>query len=62
MDYRITKDVKDASEFLLKMACEKKYGDITVTLTMKDGIPVKITKTYCEFHVERKTARLVVDK
>ncbi len=59
MDYRISKAAKAASEYIIQKACEKKFGDITVRISLKDGVPVKIEKTYCEYYVERKSERIV---
>ena len=54
--------VDAASEYLEKMAYEKNYGDIVVTLTMYEGEPVKLNTAYCEHLMKRKKTSLVVEK
>ena len=56
MDYRISKAAKAASEYIIQKASEKKFGDITVRVSLKDGVPVKIEKTYCEYYTISKNA------
>ena len=36
MDYRISKAAKAASEYIIQKASEKKFGDITVRVSLKD--------------------------
>lgn len=62
MDVRIQEAAKDAQQFIYDKATENKFGDITVTITLKDGVPVKITRTFTEHFVQRKTTALVVEK
>ncbi|MCR4735332.1 MAG: hypothetical protein K5829_10065 [Treponema sp.] len=59
MDYRISNAAKSASDFITRKACENKFGDITVRVSLKDGVPVKIEKSYCEYFVQRKSERVV---
>lgn len=40
----------------------KKYDDIIVKITLNDGFPVKIEKTFCEHITRRTTTKLVVQK
>lgn len=54
--------VREASEYLEKTACEKRYGDICVTLTMYEGQPVKLNTAYCEHLMRRKKCSLTTNK
>ncbi len=54
--------INEATAYLEKMAYEKDYGDITVTLTMYEGEPVKLNTAYCEHLTKRKKVSLVVEK
>ncbi len=50
-------EVLDESEkYVRKMAEEKRYGDITVTVTLHDGMPVKLSTAFCE-HLARRTLK-----
>jgi len=62
MDLRMQSAAKEAQQFLYDKASENKFGDITVTISLKDGVPVKITKTFTEHLVQRKTTSMVVEK
>lgn len=54
--------VDEARDYLEKMAYEKNYGDICVTLTMYEGQPVKLNTAFCEHLVKRKKSTLLVEK
>ena len=54
----IKKAITEAQIFLEQQAEQNKYGDITVTITLNDGVPVKLTKVFCEHFVRRKTTKL----
>ena len=54
--------VNEASEYLEKMAYEKDYGDICITLTMYEGEPVKLNTAFCEHLIRRRKINLVVEK
>lgn len=58
MDFRICNAAKTASDYITRKACEKKFGDITVKVSLKDGVPVKVETAYCEYYVERKTKKV----
>lgn len=57
-DTKIVKALEEAQVFIKQQAQENRYGDITVTITLNDGVPVKLTKTYCEHFVRRKTTKI----
>ena len=59
MDFRLSKALKEADDFFISKAKEKNFGDITVTISIRDGVPVKVTETFCRFHVERKTKKVL---
>ena len=59
VDSDIKKAISEAQIFLEQQAEQNKYGDITVTITLNDGVPVKLTKVFCEHFVRRKTTKLV---
>ena len=48
--------------YMARKAGEERYGDITVTLSMLDGVPHKITTSYSDHFVQRKSERLTVNK
>ena len=54
--------VNEAAEYLEKMAYEKDYGDICITLTMYEGEPVKLNTAYVEHLIRRRKMSLVVEK
>jgi hypothetical protein len=54
--------VNEAAEYLEKMAYEKDYGDICITLTMYEGEPVKLNTAFCEHLIRRRKINLVVEK
>ena len=54
--------VNEAAEYLEKMAYEKNYGDITVTLSMYEGEPVKLNTAFVEHLIRRRKMSLVVEK
>jgi hypothetical protein len=54
--------VNEAAEYLEKMAYEKDYGDICITLTMYEGEPVKLNTAFCEHLIKRKKISFVVEK
>ena len=54
----ISKALEETNSFILREAEKNKYGDITVTITLNDGVPVKLTKVFCEHLVRRKTIKL----
>ena len=54
--------VNEAAEYLEKMAYEKNYGDICITLTMYEGEPVKLNTAFCEHLIRRRKINLVVEK
>ena len=54
--------VSEAAEYLEKMAYEKDYGDICITLTMYEGEPVKLNTAFCEHLIRRRKINLVVEK
>ncbi len=58
VDSDIKKAITEAQIFLEQQAEQNKYGDITVTITLNDGVPVKLTKVFCEHFVRRKTTKL----
>ncbi len=62
MNVNIKQVLEEAQEFILQQASKKKYGDISVTITMNDGIPVKLTNSFCEHISRRSTSKLVVEK
>lgn len=54
------KDIsREAFEYFCEQGTKNRYGDITVTITMNDGVPVKLTKSYCEHIAKRKTEKVV---
>ena len=54
--------IAEADRFILEEAKKRKYGEISVTITMHEGVPVKLETAFCE-HVARRTAtRYVVKK
>ena len=57
----IEKAITEAQIFIEQQAEQNKYGDITVTITLNDGVPVKLTKVFCEHLVRRKTVKLVAN-
>lgn len=57
----IEKAITEAQIFIEQQAEQNKYGDITVTITLNDGVPVKLTKVFCEHFVRRKTVKLVAN-
>ena len=57
----IKKAITEAQIFLEQQAEQNKYGDITVTITLNDGVPVKLTKVFCEHFVRRKTIKLAAN-
>ena len=57
----IKKAITEAQIFLEQQAEQNKYGDITVTITLNDGVPVKLTKVFCEHFVRRKTSKLAAN-
>lgn len=57
----IKKAITEAQIFLEQQAKQNKYGDITVTITLNDGVPVKLTKVFCEHFVRRKTTKLAAN-
>ncbi len=59
MDLRVNEAIAQCNEYIKKMADEKKYGDITVTVTLNDGVPVKITQSFCARFVQRRTGQIV---
>ena len=61
VDSDIKKAITEAQIFLEQQAEQNKYGDITVTITLNDGVPVKLTKVFCEHFVRRKTTKLAVN-
>ncbi len=58
----LSKIIEEAGDFFIETAGKEKYGDITVTITLNDGVPVKITKLFCEHIARRTTTRVVVNK
>ena len=46
------------NEYIKNQAAGNKFGDITVTISLKDGVPVKLTKIFCEHFVQRKTVKV----
>ena len=54
--------VNEAAEYLEKMAYEKDYGDICITLTIYEGEPVKLNTAFCEHLIRRRKINLVVEK
>ena len=46
MDFRLSKALKEADDFFISKAKEKNFGDITVTISIRDGVPVKVTETF----------------
>jgi hypothetical protein len=62
MNVNIKQVAEEAQQFILQQASEKKFGDITVTITMNDGVPVKLTNSFCEHISKRRTTKLVVEK
>ena len=57
----IAKAITEAQIFIEQQAEQNKYGDITVTITLNDGVPVKLTKVFCEHFVRRKTTKLAAN-
>ena len=57
----IAKAITEAQIFIEQQAEQNKYGDITVTITLNDGVPVKLTKVLCEHFVRRKTTKLAAN-
>lgn len=62
MNVPISEVIKEADDFIREQASKNKYGDITVTITMNDGVPVKITNCFCEHISKRTTTKFVVNK
>lgn len=58
MGVTIQKVLGEADEYIKNIAAIKKFGDITVTISLKDGLPVKLTKIFCEHYVQRKTKKV----
>ena len=58
----LSKLIEEAGDFFIDTAGKQKYGDMTVTITLNDGVPVKITKLFCEHISRRTTTRVVVNK
>ena len=59
----IAKAVQDAAEYLDEKARKEPYGDITVTITMRAGVPVKMFTTFCQFRARTDMKRFnVVEK
>ena len=55
------KAITEAQKFIKQQAEQNKYGDITVTITLNDGVPVKLTKVFCEHVVRRRTSKLAAN-
>lgn len=62
MNVTIEQAVDEAREILFEGARSNGYGDISVTITMHEGVPVKLTHSVCEHLSKRKTKSLVVNK
>lgn len=59
----ISKAVQDATLYLDDKARKEPYGDITVTITMRGGVPVKMFTTFCQFRARTDMKRFdVVEK
>ena len=48
MGIEIEKAIAEAQSFFKQQAVQNNYGEITVTITLNDGVPVKLTKVFCE--------------
>jgi len=58
MKEKLKQASKEAFDFLYHQGLISRYGDITVTITMNNGVPVKLTKCFCEHLSKRKTDKL----
>ncbi len=58
MNETIQKVLHEADEYIKNQAAGNKFGDITVTISLKDGVPVKLTKIFCEHFVQRKPVKV----
>lgn len=58
MNELIKSTSKEAYDFFCEQGKLNRYGDITVTITMNDGVPVKLTKGFCEHISRRKTEKI----
>lgn len=54
----IEKAIAETQSFFKQQAVQNNFGEITVTITLNDGVPVKLTKVFCEHFVRRKTIKL----
>ncbi len=59
MDLRVNDAIEQCCEYIRRMAEEKKFGDIMVTISLVDGVPDKITNSFCVKYVQRRTGRIV---
>lgn len=62
MNELISEVIYDVSDFIKQKTETEKYGDITITISLNDGVPVKLTRGFVEHFVQRKTKNLVVNK
>ncbi len=62
MNIPLSQVLNESNEFCRKVAGKEKYGDIIVKITLNDGFPVKLEKTFCEHITRRTTTKLVVQK
>ena len=54
--------IADSDRFIRDEAKKRKYGEIIVTITMHEGVPVKLETAFCEHIARRTTTRYVVKK
>ena len=62
MNIPLSQVLNESNEFCRKGAGKEKYGDIIVKITLNDGFPVKLEKTFCEHITRRTTTKLVIQK
>jgi len=54
----IEKAIAETQSFFRQQAVQNNFGEMTVTITLNGGVPVKLTKVFCEHLVRRKTIKL----
>ena len=62
MNVALSKILEESNDYCRRIAAEEKYGEIIVRITLNDGCPVKLEKSFCEHITRRSVNRYVVHK
>ena len=56
MNVPLSKILEESNDYCRRIASEEKYGEIIVRITLNDGCPVKLEKSFCE-HITSEPLR-----